>query len=69
MNDIKLNQIRKWKTDTNNEHFKIIVDNGIHYGNHFYIIEYLTDKRKQTVTEPELIRSVISNVYDDIDLN
>lgn len=59
MEDIKIGQIRKWKTDTNNEHFEIIEDNGTHYGTHYWIIQYTTDGRKQTKAEDDFVKSVL----------
>ena len=51
---IIIGEDRKWKMDTNNERFTVIEDYGIHYGTHFYIIQYDTDGRKQTVREQDL---------------
>ena len=31
---------RKWQMDTNNERFKVIVGKGVHYGTHYFIIQY-----------------------------
>lgn len=57
--EIKIGQIRKWKSDTNNEHFEIIEDVGKKYGGHYYIIEYSTDGRKQTKEESDFDKSII----------
>jgi hypothetical protein len=54
MDDIEIGQIRKWRTDTNNEHFEIIEDNGVHHGNRFWIIQYTTDDRRQSKTDEEI---------------
>ena len=51
---ITIGEDRKWIADTNNERFTVIEDDGIHYGTHFYIIQYETDGRKQTVREQDL---------------
>lgn len=51
---IKIGEDRKWRMDTNNERFKVIVDKGVHYGTHYFIIQYDTDGRKQTVSKKDL---------------
>ena len=43
---ITIGEDRKWIADTNNERFTVIEDDGIHYGTHWYIIQYDTDGRK-----------------------
>ena len=51
---IKIGEERKWQMDTNNERFSVIVDKGVHYGMHYFIIQYDTNGRKQTVSEEDL---------------
>lgn len=55
MNNVKLGQVRTWNTDTNNEHFIVFKDHGIHYEAQYWIIQYLTDGRRQTKTEGEIL--------------
>ena len=56
---ITIGEDRKWIADTNNERFNVIEDNGVHYGTHWYIIQYNTDGRKQTVREQELLEKTV----------
>ena len=51
---INVGEERKWLMDINNERFKVISDNGIHYGAHYFTIQYDPDGRKQTVREQDL---------------
>lgn len=51
---IKIGEERKWRMDTNHERFKILLDKGVHYGTHYFTIQYDTDGRKQTVSEQDL---------------
>ena len=63
MDEIKIGQIRKWKRDTNHEHFKIVEDDGIYCDTRYWIIQYNTDGRKQTKTNEELLN--LSILCDD----
>lgn len=56
---ITIGEDRKWIADTNNERFTVIEDKGIHYGTHWYIIQYDTDGRKQTVREQDLLEKTV----------
>lgn len=51
---INIGEERKWIADTNNERFEIVEDKGIHYDTHYFIIQYDTDGRKQTVRKQDL---------------
>ena len=56
---ITIGEARKWKMDTNNERFTVIEDNGVHYGTHWFVIQYVTDGRKQTVREQDLLEKTV----------
>ena len=56
---ITIGEDRKWIADTNNEWFIVIEDVGVHYGSRWYIIQYDTDGRKQTVREQELLEKTV----------
>lgn len=61
---ITIGESRKWKMDTSNEKFSVVEDNGIHYGTHWFIIQYDTDGRKQTVRAQDLEeKTVILDEY------
>lgn len=51
---INIGEERKWIADTNNERFEVVEDKGIHYDTHYFIIQYDTDGRKQTVRKQDL---------------
>lgn len=51
---INIGEERKWIADTNNERFEVVEDKGVHYGTHYFIIQYDTDGRKQTVRKQDL---------------
>lgn len=57
---------RKWKMDTNNERFRVVIDKGIHYDTHWFVIEYDTDGRRQTVRKQDLEEKtvVVLDCYD-----
>ena len=56
---IIIGEDRKWIMDTNNERFTVIEDDGIHYGTHWFIIQYGTDGRQQTVREQDLQEKIV----------
>ena len=56
---ITIGEACKWKMDTNNERFTVIEDNGVHYGTHWFVIQYVTDGRKQTVREQDLLEKTV----------
>lgn len=67
---VKVGQFRTWKSDTNNEHFKIIKYKSFFCNEHYYIIEYTTDGRQQTVSQEDLLKNtVISHMYDGKEKN
>ena len=45
---------RKWIADTNNERFVVVEDKGFHCAAHYFVIQYDTDGRKQTVSNQDL---------------
>mgnify|MGYP003306950997 CR=1 FL=1 len=74
---INICEERKWIADTNNERFEVVEDKGIHYNTHYFIIQYDTDGRKQTVRKqdleektvilpPQIHRNRLINDLDDI---
>jgi len=56
---VRVGQIRRWKENTKNEQFKIIKYRSFFCNMHYYIIEYLTDGRQQTIEESQFKESVI----------
>lgn len=59
MNKVKVGQVRTWEADSNNEHFMILENRGIHYGEQYWTIQYLTDGRRQIKTEDDFKKSKI----------
>lgn len=52
---IATGQVRRWLSDNTDDYFKIKEYKSFFIGEHYYIIEYMSDGRKQTVTENELL--------------
>ena len=57
---ITIDEDRKWIDDTNNEWFIVIEYVGVYYGSRWYIIQYDTDGRKQTVREQDLLEKSVA---------
>lgn len=72
---INIGEERKWIADTNNERFEVVEDKGIHYNTHYFIIQYDTDGRKQTVRKQDLEEKTVilspqihrNRLIDDLD--
>ena len=58
METINIGEKRKWIN--NDEEFTVIGYEGIHHGNHWFVIEYETDNRKQTIQESVLISKTVA---------
>jgi hypothetical protein len=61
---IKIGELRKWNYDTENTNiFKIENYKSFFINQHYYIIEYIKDDRKQTVSKDDLLNEsvVITN--------
>ena len=56
---IIIGEERRWTADTNNERFKVVMDKGVEYGTHWYVIEYDTDGRRQTIREQGLEENTV----------
>lgn len=58
METVNVGEKRKWIN--NNEVFTVIKDKENHYGSHWFVIEYETDNRKQTLQESVLISKTVA---------
>jgi len=61
---VTIGEVRKWNTGVVATHFKIVKNRGFYYGTHYYIIEYLENKIKQTVSFEDLVdKSTLIKAY------